>query len=291
MQQPVQNLENKIKELWPKDGPSSQEVEKYIRKYSKEKIVIKCGGKVLLDQSLLNNLIEDVVVLKKLGLTPILVHGGGLGIKKKLDEQNIKSKFIMGLRVTDEKMINIVESVMEEFNKEIVDALEKKSCKAKSITINKNNIIYVEQEDKKLGYVGKPKRVDAKLLKEIIKEDFIPVIVPMGLDEKGIAYNINADTAAGAVARSIKSRRLMLLTDIDGVLDNNEKLISEINTEEAKELVNNETIHGGMIPKVKTCIDAINNGVRAVVILDGRKPHSILFELFSDKGAGTLIRK
>ena len=291
MQQPVQNLENKIKELWPKDGPSSQEVEKYIRKYSKEKIVIKCGGKVLLDQSLLNNLIEDIVVLKKLGLTPILVHGGGLGIKKKLDEQNIKSKFVMGLRVTDEKMINIVESVMAEFNKEIVNALEKKSCKAKSITIKKNNIIYVEQEDKELGFVGKPKRVDVKLLKEIIKEDFIPVIVPMGLDEKGIAYNINADTAAGAVARSIKSRRLMLLTDIDGVLDNNEKLISEINTAEAKELVNNETIHGGMIPKVKTCIDAINNGVRAVVILDGRKPHSILFELFSDKGAGTLIRK
>ncbi len=291
MQQPVQNLENKIKELWPKDGPSSQEVEKYIRKYSKEKIVIKCGGKVLLDQSLLNNLIEDIVVLKKLGLTPILVHGGGLGIKKKLDEQNIKSKFVMGLRVTDEKMINIVESVMAEFNKEIVNALEKKSCKAKSITIKKNNIIYVEQEDKELGFVGKPKRVDVKLLKEIIKEDFIPVIVPMGLDEKGIAYNINADTAAGAVARSIKSRRLMLLTDIDGVLDNNEKLISEINTTEAKELVNNETIHGGMIPKVKTCIDAINNGVRAVVILDGRKPHSILFELFSDKGSGTLIRK
>jgi len=291
MQQPVQNLESKIKELWPKDGPSSLEVEKYIKKYSKEKIVIKCGGKVLLDQSLLNNLIEDVVILKKLGLTPILVHGGGLGIKKKLDEQNIKSKFIMGLRVTDEKMISIVENVMTEFNKEIVNALEKKSCKAKSITIKKNNIIYVEQENKELGYVGKPKRVDAKLLKEIIKEDFIPVIIPMGLDEKGIAYNINADTAAGAIARSIKSRRLMLLTDIDGVLDNNEKLISEINITQAKELIDSETIHGGMIPKVKTCIDAINNGVRAVVILDGRKPHSVLFELFSDKGAGTLIRK
>ena len=291
MQQPVQNLENKIKELWPKDGPSSQEVEKYIKKYSKEKIVIKCGGKVLLDDSLLNNLIEDVVILKKLGLTPIVVHGGGLGIKKKLDEQNIKSKFVMGLRVTDEKMINIVESVMTEFNKEIVNTLEKKSCKAKSITIKKNNIIFVEQENKELGYVGKPKRVDAKLLKEIIKEDFIPVIIPMGLDEKGTAYNINADTAAGAIARSIKSRRLMLLTDIDGVLDNNEKLIPEINIAEAKELINSETIHGGMIPKVKTCIDAINNGVRAVVILDGRKPHSILFELFSDKGSGTLIRK
>ncbi len=288
---PAENLENTIKELWPKDGPSSLEVEKYIKKYSKEKIVIKCGGKVLLDQSLLNNLIEDVVILKKLGLTPILIHGGGLGIKKKLDEQNIKSKFIMGLRVTDKKMINIVENVMTEFNKEIVSALEKKSCKAKSITIKKNNIIYVEQENEELGYVGKPKRVDSKLLKEIIKEDFVPVIVPMGLDEKGIAYNINADTAAGAIARSIKSRRLMLLTDIDGVLDNNDKLISEINTIEAQELINHEVIHGGMIPKVKTCIDSINNGVRAVVIIDGRKPHSILFELFSDEGAGTLIRK
>jgi len=289
--QPAENLESKIKEIWPKDGPSSLEVEKYIKKYSKEKIVIKCGGKVLLDQSLLNNLIEDIVILKKLGLTPIVVHGGGLGIKRKLDEQNIKSKFIMGLRVTDEKMINVVESVMTEFNKEIVDALNKRSCKAKSITIKKNNIIYVEQENKELGYVGKPKRVDSKLLKEIIKEDFVPVIVPMGLDEKGISYNINADTAAGAIARSIKSRRLMLLTDIDGVLDINDKLISEISTKEAKELINNEIIHGGMIPKVKTCIDAINNGVRAVVIIDGRKPHSILFELFSDKGAGTLIRK
>ena len=289
--QPAENLESKIKELWPKDGPSSLEVEKYIKKYSKEKIVIKCGGKVLLDQSLLNNLIEDIVILKKLGLTPIVVHGGGLGIKRKLDEQNIKSKFIMGLRVTDEKMINIVENVMAEFNKEIVDALNKRSCKAKSITIKKNNIIYVEQENKELGYVGKPKRVDSKLLKEIIKEDFVPVIVPMGLDEKGISYNINADTAAGAIARSIKSRRLMLLTDIDGVLDNNDTLISEINTMEANELINNEVIHGGMIPKVKTCIDAINNGVTGVVIVDGRKPHSILFELFSDKGAGTLIRK
>ena len=287
----VENLDNKIKDIWPKNGPSTKEVEKYIKKYSKEKIVIKCGGRVLLDQSLLNSLIEDIVILKKLGLTPIIVHGGGLGIKKKLDEQNIESKFIMGLRVTDEKMIKIVEDVMIEFNKEIVNALEKKSCKAKSITIRKNNIIYVDQENKELGFVGKPKRVDVKLLKEIIKEDFVPIITPMGLDEKGKPYNINADTAAGALSRSIKSRRLILLTDIDGVLDDNNKLISEINTIEAKKLIDNKTIHGGMIPKVKTCIDAINNGVRAVVIIDGRRPHSILFELFSDQGAGTLIRK
>ena len=286
-----ENLDNKIKKFWPKNGPSINEVEKYVKKYSKEKIVIKCGGRVLLDPVLLNSLIEDVAILKKLGLTPILVHGGGLGIKKKLDEQNIKSQFIMGLRVTDEKMIKIVEDVMIEFNKEIVSALEKKLCKTKPVTIKKNNIIYVEQENKELGYVGKPKRIDTKLLKEIIKEDFVPIITPMGLDDKGNPYNINADVAAGSLARSIKSRRLMLLTDVEGVLDNNDKLISEINTMEAKDLINKETIHGGMIPKVKTCIDAINNGVRAVVILDGRKPHSILFELFSDQGAGTLIRK
>jgi len=288
---PAENFDNSIKEFWPKNGPSFQEVEKYVKKYSKEKIVIKCGGRVLLDPALLNSLIEDIVILKKLGLTPILVHGGGLGIKKELDKLNIKSKFVMGLRVTDEKMIKIVENVMDEFNKEIIDALEKKSCKAKPITIKKNNIIYVDQENKELGYVGKPKRIDVKSLKEIIKKDFIPVITPMGLDDKGMPHNINADNAAGALARSIKSRRLILLTDVEGVMDNNDKLISEVSTTEAKELINNQTIHGGMIPKVKTCIDAINNGVRAVVIIDGRKPHSILFELFSDKGAGTLIRK
>ncbi len=288
---PAENLENKIKKIWPNDGPSIEEVEKYVKKYSKEKIVIKCGGRVLLDPNLLDILIEDVVILKKLGLTPILVHGGGLGIKKKLDEQNIKSKFIMGLRVTDEKMIKIVEDVMIAFNKEIVKILEKKSCKAKALTIKENNIIYVEKEKEELGYVGKPKRIDVKLLKEIIKDDFVPIITPMGLDDEKKPYNINADVAAGALARSIKSRRLILLTDVEGVKDKNEKLISEINTLEAKELVNNEIIHGGMIPKIKTCIDAINNGVRAVVIIDGRKPHSILFELFSDRGAGTLIRK
>ena len=153
---PAENLDNKIKEFWPKNGPSTEEVEKYVKKYSKEKIVIKCGGRVLLDADLFNSFIEDVVILKKLGLTPLLVHGGGLGIKKKLDELNIESKFIMGLRVTDEKMINIVEDVMIAFNKEIVSALEKKSCKAKSITISENNAIYVKQKNKELGYVGSP---------------------------------------------------------------------------------------------------------------------------------------
>ena len=287
----AENLDSKIKKFWPKDGPSTQEIKKYLKKYSKEKIVIKCGGRVLLDPILFENFIKDVVILKKLGLTPLLVHGGGLGIKKKLDESNIKSNFIMGLRVTDEKMIKIVEDVMFEFNKEIVETLKKESCKAKSITIRENNVIYVRQKNKELGFVGSPTSIDDKLIKNFIDEDFIPVIAPMGVDEKNQAYNINADTAAGALAISLKSRRLLLMTDVEGVYDENNKLISEIKSAEAEKLIYNQTIHGGMIPKIRTCINAVNNNVRGVVIIDGRKPHSILFELFSDQGAGTLIRK
>ena len=287
----AENIDNRIKEYWPKDGPANTEIEKYIKKYSKEKIVIKCGGRVLLDPNLFNNFINDVVILKKLGLTPVVVHGGGPRIKKKLNELNIETKFIMGLRVTDEKVIKVVEEVMIEFNKEIVAALEKKECKAKSITIKENSSIYVAQKNKVLGYVGRPTKIDDKLIKNFIKEDTIPVISPMGLDEKKQAYNINADTTAGALAKSLKSRRLMLMTDVEGVYDKSKKLISEIKSAEAEKLIYDETISEGMIPKIRTCIDAVNNGVRAVAIIDGRKPHSILFELFSDKGSGTLIRK
>ena len=287
----TENLDNKIKEFWPKNGPPTHEIEKYVKKYSKEKIVIKCGGRVLLDPDLFNNFINDIIILKKLGLTPVVVHGGGPRIKKKLDELNIETKFIMGLRVTDEKVIKIVEDVMIEFNKEIVDALEKKVCRAKPITIKENNVIYVEQKNKELGYVGKITKVDDNLIKNLIKESFIPVVSPMGLDDKKQTYNINADTAAGALATSLKSRRLMLMTDVEGVYDKSKKLISEIKPTEAEKLIYNETISEGMIPKIRTCINAVNNGVRGVVVIDGRKPHSILFELFSDKGSGTLIRK
>ena len=288
---PAENLNSDIKKFWPKNGPPTQEIEKYVKKYSKEKIVIKCGGRVLLDPDLFNNFINDVTILQKLGLTPIIVHGGGPRIKNKLDELNIETKFIMGLRVTDEKVIKIVEDVMIEFNREIVTALEKKSCKAKSITVKENNTIYVEQKNKELGYVGKITKVDDKLIKNLIKENFIPVVSPMGLDDKKQTYNINADTAAGALATSLKSRRLMLMTDVEGVYDKSKKLISEIKPTEAEKLIYDETISEGMIPKIRTCINAVNNGVRGVVVIDGRKPHSILFELFSDKGSGTLIRK
>ena len=288
---PAENLDNKIKELWPKNGPPTQEINKYVKKYLKEKIVIKCGGRVLLDPVLFNNFINDIAILKKLGLTPIVVHGGGPRIKNKMDELKIETKFIMGLRVTDKKVIKVVEDVMIEFNKEIVKALEKKGCIAKSITIRENNVIYAEQKNKELGYVGKPTKISDQIVKNFIKENFIPVVSPMGIDEKKQAYNINADTAAGALARSLKSRRLMLMTDVEGVYDKNKKLISELKSAEAEKLIYDETISEGMIPKIRTCIKAVNDGVRGVVIIDGRRPHSILFELFSDKGAGTLIRK
>ena len=288
---PAENIDNKIKEFWPKNGPPTQEIEKYVKKYLREKIVIKCGGRILIDPILFSNFIEDVVTLKKIGLSPIVIHGGGPRIKKKLDELNIETKFIMGLRVTDQKVIKVVEEVMIEFNKEIVSALEKKICKAKSITIRENNSIYVQQKNKELGYVGFPNRVDDKIIKNLIKEDFIPVIAPMGMDEKGQVYNINADTTAGALATCLKSRRLLLMTDVEGVYDKNKKLISEVKSTDAEKLIYEGIISEGMIPKIRTCINAVQNGVRGVVIIDGRKPRSILFELFSDKGSGTLIRK
>ncbi|SVD92999.1 uncharacterized protein METZ01_LOCUS445853, partial [marine metagenome] len=203
--QTAENLDNKIKGFWPKDGPPTQEVEKYVKKYSREKIVIKCGGRVLLDPNLFNNFIEDIAILKKLGLTPLVVHGGGSRIKKKLDELNIETKFIMGLRVTDEKIIKVVEDVMTKFNKEIVIALEKKICKAKSITIKENIAIHVHQKNKELGFVGSPDKIDTNIIKKLIKDGYIPVVTPMGLDEKNQAYNVNADVAAGALATSLKS--------------------------------------------------------------------------------------
>ena len=288
---PDKILENKIKLFWPKDAPTIKQVEKYVKKYLKEKIVIKCGGRVLLDPELFNNFINDITILKKLGLTVIVVHGGGPRIKRKLDELNIKSKFIMGLRVTDEKVIKVVESIMIELNKEIVSALIKNNCSAKSITVKENNIIYAEQKNIELGYVGNPTKIDNNKINSLINDNIIPVVAPMGINEKFQTYNINADTVAGALAISLKSRRLLLMTDVEGVYDKKKKLISEIKPNEADKLIYDETIMEGMIPKIRTCINAVENGVKGVVIIDGRKPHSILFELFSDEGAGTLIRK
>jgi len=278
-----------LEKILPSNGPSIDEVKKYLEKYNDEKIVIKCGGSVLIDPNLFNLFISDIAIMKKIGLTPTIVHGGGKRINNKLKELNIESTFIKGLRVTNKDTINVVEDVLIEFNNEIVNALKEKSCNAKSITTKDNNIIAVKSEREELGFVGEPTEIKVNFLNEIIKAQQIPVIAPMGLKDNQ-TFNINADTTAGAIAKKLKSRRLLLMTDMEGVMDNNNKLIAEITPDSAKKMIDEEVIKGGMIPKINTCIDAVNNGVRGVVIIDGRKPHSILFELFSDKGSGTLIR-
>ena len=280
-----------LKKILPHDGPAINEVEKYINKYTDELIVIKCGGSVLLDKNLFNQFIDDISIINKLGLNSIVIHGGGKKIKKKLEEQNIVSKFIDGLRITDSKTIKIVEEALTEINSEIIEKLKFCNCKAQPITTKKNNTITITPDKKELGFVGSPKKIKKETLLQIVEKKEVPIIVPMGNDENQIPYNINADIVAGAVAKVLNSRRLLLMTDVEGVLDKNKKIITEINSDKANEMLIDGTIIGGMIPKIKTCLDAINNGVTGVVIVDGRKPHSILFELFSDKGAGTLIRK
>ena len=284
------DLEN-LKKIWPKNAPNISQVPKYINKYKKERIVIKCGGKVLIDSDLFNKFIEDVAILYKLGLTVIIVHGGGPRIKIELAKLNVESRFIDGLRVTNEQTMRVVEKALVDFNSEIIEKLEKKKCKADGLNVSQNNIFIVEQESKDLGFVGKPKRILNEKIQAIIDLQQIPVISPMGKDEEGEKYNINADTAAAAIAKSLKSRRLLLMTDVAGVYDKNKKLINEIKPAEAKDLINKKIVEGGMIPKLLNSIDAVENGVKGVVIIDGRKLHSILYEIFSDEGAGTLIRK
>ena len=280
-----------LEKILPNNGPSIDEVKKYTTKYSNDIIVIKCGGSVLLEKNLFNQFIEDISVINKLGLSAVVVHGGGKNIQKKLDEHNLKSVFIDGLRVTDEKTIKIVEEALLELNFEILSEINDHNANSVSISPKKNNIIRVTPERKELGFVGTPTEIKKDTILEIISEKKIPLIVPMGIGEDNNVYNINADIAAGAIAKELKARRLLLMTDVEGVLDKSKHLISEINSSMANEMLENKTIEGGMIPKIKTCLDAVNNGVTGVVIVDGRKQHSILFEIFSDKGAGTLIRK
>jgi len=279
-----------IKKLWPSSAPDFGNINKYVKKYKDETIVIKYGGNVLIDRGIFNNFIEDIGILNKLGLSIIVVHGGGPRIKRELEKSGIPTKFINGLRVTDEKIINIVERVLIEFNNDIVKSLNEKGFKAVSINTKTKNIISVSPEDKKLGFVGVPEKINNNIISDLIKNNQIPVVAPLGLGSDDQAYNINGDTAAGAIAKSLKSRRLLLMTNVEGVLSKDKQLITEISSSKILEMIKDETITGGMIPKINTCLDSVNNGVRGVVIMDGRKPHSILNEIFSDTGAGTLIR-
>jgi acetylglutamate kinase len=279
-----------VKKFWPQSAPNINNIKKYVEKYQNETIVIKYGGNVLIDKDKFNNFIEDINILNKLGLSIVVVHGGGPRIKRELDKSNIPTKFIRGLRVTDENIIKIVESVLIDFNNDIVSALKKKGSDAVSINTKTNNIINVTPENKELGFVGIPDKVNNEIIKDITDKNQIPVVAPLGLGKNNSAYNINGDTAAGAIAKSLNARRLLLMTNVEGVLDKEKKLITEISSSKILEMIKNEIITGGMIPKINTCLDAVNKGVRGVVIMDGRKNHSILNEIFSDAGVGTLIR-
>jgi acetylglutamate kinase len=245
---------------------------------------------VLVDQNLFDNFINDISILNKLGFIPVIIHGGGKRISNKLNEAGIKSDFINGLRVTDKNSISVVEEVLNNFNKEITEALKKNDCDSQNITNKQNNILLVEQENQELGFVGTPKKINQLIIEQIVKERKVPVIAPLGLDKNGQVFNINADTAAGAIAKKLNARRLIIMSDVEGVLDINKELISEINTTKVNDLIKNGIISGGMIPKIENSLDVASNGVKGVCIIDGRLDHSILFELLSDKGSGTLIR-
>ena len=283
--------EEELKKILPNDGPSIDEVKRYLEKYNDEYIVIKCGGSVLVDNELFNIFIKDISVLNKLGFIPIIVHGGGKRISNKLNELGIKSNFIKGLRVTEKETIEVVEQVLIEFNSEIIEALKEQQCDSQTINSRENNIMTVVQENTELGFVGTPSNINKSMIDKIVDKKKVPVIAPLGLDENNQTYNINADTAAGAIAKKIEARRLIIMSDVEGVLDSNKKLIPEINSESINELINGEIVTGGMIPKINNCLDVASKGVKGVVIIDGRKNHSLLFELLSDKGSGTLIRQ
>tara|TARA_B100000886_G_scaffold138405_1_gene93578 strand:- start:491 stop:1360 length:870 start_codon:yes stop_codon:yes gene_type:complete len=285
------NSLDEIKEFWPEKAPDISIVQKYVKKYEKEKIVIKYGGNVLIDRKVFNNFISDINVLDKLGFSVIVVHGGGPRIKRELDKKKIISKFINGLRVTDKNIIDVVEEVLIDFNKDIVSSLKKLGSEAAAFHTKTENIIEVKPEREELGFVGIPDKINDELIHKALNNNKIPIIAPLGLGENNQTYNINGDTAASAIAKRLKSRRLILMTNVEGVYDDQKKLISEIKPFDLENLIKWKVVQGGMIPKIENCVDAVQNGVRGVVILDGRKPHSILHEIFSDTGSGTLIRE
>ena len=277
-----------LEKILPANGPSINEVEKYIKKYSGEIILIKLGGSCLNIDELFNQFINDLSIIVKLGLNIVVVHGGGKSIGEKLEENNIESKWIKGLRVSDENNIKFIEEALNEINFNIVKKLNESGCNARSIT-GKDKIIKVNPISKDLMYVGEPKEVNNKILNDILINKEIPVVAPLGIGYDQKIHNVNADQMASKISSSLKARRLLLMTDVVGVLKDG-KLISELKSTEALKMIEDGTISAGFIPKIHSAIEALED-VKAVGIVDGRKPMSILWELFSDKGSGTLLRK
>ena len=267
----------------------------YIQKFNRKIIVVKYGGSAMVDEELKRKVIQDVVLLKLVGFKPIIVHGGGKEISKWVTKSGMEPRFVNGLRVTDEPTMEIAEMVLNKVNKSLVSLIEELGVKACGISGKDGGMLKVEKKfsgGEDIGYVGEITDVDTTLVTSLLKDDFLPVICPIGYDEDFHSYNINADDAACAIARAVSAEKLAFLTDIEGVYrDYNDKntLISELSVSEARELLNGGTIGGGMLPKLNNCIDAIEHGVSRVHILDGRIPHCLLLEIFTNKGIGTAI--
>ncbi len=296
-------LSNTDKNYFIRKASTLVEALPYIRKHNGKKIVIKYGGHAMIDKNLSKSFSRDICLLKEVGMYPIIVHGGGPQIGKMLKKKNINTSFVDGLRVTDKNTVKIVEKVLSnDINKKIVNDINDNGGKAKGLKGNKNNFIKAtkiiipnKNSDSKiekildLGFVGEPKKISISIINQTLKDGLIPVIAPLGTDEMGNTYNINADTVAGAIAKSIKASKLLLLTDVAGILNKNKKLIPSLSINQAKKIINKDFIVGGMKPKITNCIEAISSGVKEATILDGRIPHSVILELFTEDGIGTQI--
>jgi acetylglutamate kinase len=288
---------------WLRTARTITEALPFMRRYTGKTFVIKYGGHAMGNQELADIFASDIVLLKQIGINPIVVHGGGPQIGQMLERLKVKSEFIDGLRVTDAATVEIVEMVLSgAINKQIVSSINSAGGTAIGLSGKDGNLIQatklrrtVRDEESNierildLGFVGEPNLINPQILTSLERSGMIPVIAPIGLGVDGQTYNINADTVAGAIAAAVGASRLLLLTDVAGVLDKEGNLLTDLSTERVRELRKDGTIYGGMIPKLETCVNAVENGVDAAVILDGRVPHSMLLEIFTDRGIGTLI--
>ncbi len=290
--------------LWLSKVEFLSEVLPYMHQYNGSSLVIKYGGHAMTDKDMQISFASDIALLQQVGTKPVVVHGGGPQIEQMLKKLNIKTGFVDGLRVTDKNTVKIVEMVLSgAINKSIVAAIMSAGAKAVGISGKDGGLIKAEKIKSRrdpesaiekvvdLGFVGKPSNIDNKVLDALMQGGLIPVVAPLGLGEDGQTYNINADTVAGAISSSLGARRMLMLTDVPGVLEKDGSLIKELSSKQAKRLIKKGIVTSGMIPKVETCIEAVENGTDAAVILDGRAPHAVLMELFTEHGGGTLIRK
>ncbi|MBL9010700.1 MAG: acetylglutamate kinase [Alphaproteobacteria bacterium] len=289
---------------WRRTARTLVEALPYILRYDGKTIVVKYGGHAMGEEGVSEHFAQSLVLMKQTGIDPVVVHGGGPQIGAMLERLNIKSEFIDGLRVTDRNAIDVVEMVLTgSINKALVSAINSAGGRAVGLSGKDGNMIVAKKLQRvkrdatgnveriiDLGFVGEPEQINAEVLETIMNSDLIPVVAPIGVGKHGETYNINADTVAGAIAGALNADRLLFLTDVPGVLDRQGNIMPSLTVSEARALIKDGTISGGMIPKVQTCIDALNTGVEAVVILDGRIPHVLLVELFTEHGAGTLIR-